>query len=142
MADLADLHNSTVSAASPELHEAVVLDDAVERRQEIRCVVPSFGDGYASDPMGWNPYTTAEGEFWPKEGDRAVLSFAPDGPPVIQWWEPSAPREPSIAGSGVQVIVHGSDPEVHRGSAPGIRIWIGSVVPEEMLDNDLLAKYP
>lgn len=141
MADLSDLHNSTVPAPSPEIHEAVVLDDATARGQEIRCVIRSFGEGYATDPMAWEPYTTAEGEFWPKKDDRAVLSFAPDGPPVIQWWEPAADREVSIGGPGIQAIVHAANSAVKRGSAPGVRIWIGSVVPDGMLDNDLLVKY-
>jgi hypothetical protein len=99
MPNLADLHNSTVSAPSPELHEALVLDDATERGQDIRCVIPSFGEGFASDPMAWEPYTTAAGEFWPKKDERAVLAFPPDGPPVVVWWEPGV-REPDAAIEG------------------------------------------
>ncbi len=143
MADLADLHNSTVSTTDPELHEAVVLDDATERGQEIRCVIPSFGEGYASDPMAWEPYTTATGEFWPKRGDRVVVTAHADGPPVIVWWEPVGERDPDsvTGGDALGVIVHGEDPNVARGTSHSHYVWIGTVRPNFADDLDLLAKY-
>lgn len=142
MTDLAPtLANSTIEPAAPELREGTVLDDATERGQEVRCIVPSLDANLATDPMPWRPYTTAEGEFWPKKGDRVVLGYQPDGPPAIQWWEPAAGSKATVEGPGVRAIVHGADPSVVRGAWPGIRIWVGSVIPDGMEDNDLLAKY-
>lgn len=92
MSDPAGLHNSLVSEASPELRESTVLDDATEAGQEVRCITESLGVQIATDPMAWEPHTTALGEFWPKQGERAVLAFS-DGPPVIVWWDPEE-REP------------------------------------------------
>lgn len=141
MPDPGMLSPTAVDIPSPELHEATVLDSASSRDAEVRCVVPSLDEHLATDPMPWRPYITAEGEFWPKSGDRAVVTAHTDGTPLIAWWEPAGGAAAAIEGPGVRAIVHGADREVSRGAAPGVRIWIGSVVPHGMLDNDLLAKY-
>jgi hypothetical protein len=99
MADPAALANSLVSHAEPELREATILDNATAPGEEIRCESEALGTGLAEDPMSWRPYVTAVGVFYPKRGERAVLALPPDGPPVIQWWEP-AEREPDAAISG------------------------------------------
>jgi hypothetical protein len=99
MSDPAGLSNQLVPEASPELREATVLTDATERGEEIRCTTISLGELISTDPLPWRPFTTAAGEFWPKKGERAVLAFPPDGPPVIAWWEP-AQRESDEGISG------------------------------------------
>lgn len=96
MADVSLLHPSAVDIPAPELHEATVLDNATEQRQTVRCMGAWLGEGLASDPMEWTPNTTAEGEFWPKRGDRAVVSDHVDGAPVILFWRPAADADPDV----------------------------------------------
>jgi len=144
MADAALLHPRSVTVPPPELHEAVILDNATELGQEVRVEGAWLGSQLASDPMGWRPsYVTGAGEFWPKRGDRAVVTAHADGPPVIIWWEPATEREPDAAGGGdgLGVILHGSDPAVPRGTSHPQYIWIGTVTPENIAAFDLLAKY-
>jgi len=88
--DPSQLTAVAVTAPLPELHEAVVLDDASAPGEAIRCIVPSHSEQAATDPMPWQPYVTAVGFFYPKEGDRALLSYQPDGAPLIVWWVPSS----------------------------------------------------
>lgn len=95
MADPSQLHPSAVDIPAPEIHEATILDNAKARGEEVRCIVPFLDKGLASDPMQWMPYTTAEGEFWPKGGDRALVSAHVDGPPAVLAWWPKA-TEPDI----------------------------------------------
>jgi hypothetical protein len=94
MTDLSQLTPSAVSIPPPELHEALVHDDATEPGELIRCMVPSFDPLAASDPMPWMPHVTAAGVFYPKRGDRAVLAYQVDGTPVILAWWPDAAAEP------------------------------------------------
>jgi hypothetical protein len=89
MPDPRVLTPSAVDIPAPELREAIVNEDATALGQEVKCVVPSHADHLTTDPLPWSPVTTAEGEFWPKKGDRAQVAFPPDGPPVIHWWAPS-----------------------------------------------------
>lgn len=96
MPNPAELSPSAVTIPEAELHEAVVLDDAMEPGREVRCTRDSLDHLLADDPMPWAPYVTPDGFFYPKEGDRAVLGFPVDGDPVIlQWWpnatEPDQP---------------------------------------------------
>jgi peptidoglycan/xylan/chitin deacetylase (PgdA/CDA1 family) len=100
-----DLTASAVDIPEQELHEAVVLDDATEPGQEVRCIVPSFAEHLATDPMPWTPYVTPAGIFYPKQGDRALLSYQVDGTPVIVWWEPSNGSMPDgVAAAGTIVL--------------------------------------
>lgn len=97
MVDITELTPSAIELPAAELHEAVVLDDATAIGQEIRCVVESLDPLLATDPMQWVPYVTALGEYWPKAGDRAVVTEQPDGPSVIAFWLPSKDAEPDAA---------------------------------------------
>lgn len=91
MGNLADLHAPhAVDIPPPELHEAILGEDATAPGQEVKCVVPSFDPLKATDPMLWTPYVTGAGVFYPKRGDRAILGYPPDGPPVILAWWPKA----------------------------------------------------
>jgi hypothetical protein len=116
MADPASLANSQVSQPDPELHETTIRDDATGPGQEIRCLAPWLGVGLATDPMAWQPVTTAAGEYWPKEGDRCLVTAQLDGPPLIAWWEPAEDAEPDAAieggGEAPVVSVFGRDGEV------------------------------
>jgi hypothetical protein len=97
MPDPSLLAPSAVTIPGPELRDAVVLDDATARGQEVRCTVESLDPLLATDPMPFKPYMTAEGEFWPKKGDRAVISAQTDGLPVILIWWPGAEAMPDVA---------------------------------------------
>lgn len=90
------LSPDAVDIPAPELHEATILDDASERGEEVRCVIPSLSEQLSTDPMPWMPYMTAEGEYWPKKGNRALVTAQLDGPPVIVWWMPGAGAEPDV----------------------------------------------
>jgi hypothetical protein len=86
----AELAPSAVHIPDAELREAIVLDSTSELGTEIRCTIASLDPLLATDPMPWSPYVTPAGFFYPKKGDRAVLGFPPDGPPVILEWWPNA----------------------------------------------------
>jgi hypothetical protein len=88
--DARTLAPSAVTIPPPELHEALILDSATELGKAVRCTVASLDPLLATDPMPWQPYVTAAGAFYPKKGDRALLSYQVDGTPLIVWWEPSA----------------------------------------------------
>lgn len=95
MTDPAHLSPSAVTIPPPELHEAIVHDNASADREEVRCIVPSKDQSAATDPMPWMPYVTPAGVFYPKRDDRAILGFPIDGPPLILYWQPKA-TEPDI----------------------------------------------
>ncbi len=96
MTDASLLHPSSVEIPAPEIHEATVLDDATEPRQEVRCIVPFLDKKLASDPMAWNSVSIAREEYWPKRGDRALISAHVDGPPAIFEWWPAADATPDV----------------------------------------------
>jgi hypothetical protein len=89
--DLADLTPAGVTIPDAELHEAVVAEDAASLGQEVRCILATFDDRYAEDPMPWTPVTVAKvGTWFPKRDDRAIVAFPEGGTPVISQWWPSA----------------------------------------------------
>jgi hypothetical protein len=90
MPDLRKLTTDSVRLPPGELHEARVNESAIALGQEVTCVIPNFDPLKVCDPMAWNPVITAVGVFYPKQGDRAVISAHRDGPGVIIWWQPSA----------------------------------------------------
>jgi hypothetical protein len=90
MPDPRQLGPGAVDIPPPELHDAQVAEDAIAPGEEIRCVVESLDPLLATDPMPWTPYVSPDGFFYPKKGDRAVLGFPVDGPPVIVAWWPQA----------------------------------------------------
>jgi len=142
MPDLTRITPSAISIPSPELREATVLDDATEVGQAVRCVVPSLDSNLATDPLAWTPVTTATGEYWPRSGERALLAYHQDGPPVIVFWEPGEREADAAVGSdALGVIVHGSDSSVARGKGHSHYVWIGDVEPENAVLYDLLTKY-
>jgi hypothetical protein len=94
MPNLVELTPSGVDIPQGELHEAEVLTDATEIGEEVRCVIPTDGELQSTDPMPWQPWTTSKGTFYPKKGNRALVSAHPDGPPVIVWWHPAEDAEP------------------------------------------------
>lgn len=90
MADPRLLGAGAVDVPPPELHDAEISEDATAPDQEVKCVVPSLDLLLATDPMPWRAHFTADGFFYPKKGDRAVLGYPVDGPPVILEWWPNA----------------------------------------------------
>jgi len=100
--DLYELTPDAVDIPAEQLIEAVVLEDATAVGEEIRCVIPSEDLLGATDPMVWQPWMGADGLYYPKKGDRAVLAFQVEGPPVIVLWRPSssAAADAAISGGG------------------------------------------
>lgn len=92
MPNPAALTPDAVDVPDSQLYEAEVLDDAAEAGVEIRCVVPSFAEHLATDPLAWTPYVTASGVFYPKKDDRAIVALPAEGPPAIVAWWPSATK--------------------------------------------------
>jgi hypothetical protein len=97
MPDASQLTPGAVEIPDAELHEATILDNAEALGQEVRCVVPTLDPQLATDPAAWRPLTTVVGEFWPKKGDRALVTRQVGGPPLIDWWEPGA-STPDVPG--------------------------------------------
>lgn len=97
MPNPADLTASAVDVPSPEMHEAEVLDNASTESDEVRCVIPSFGGEFATDPLAWVPHVKSVGVFFPKKGNRAIVSYHKDGPPAIVSWWPEESAEPDHA---------------------------------------------
>lgn len=95
MPDPSLLTPSAVDKALPELHDAIVNEDASAPGQEVICVIPEYDPLMARDPMPWTPVVTPDGFFYPKRGDRAVLGYPVDGDPVILEWWPKA-TEPDV----------------------------------------------
>lgn len=94
--DLADLDNNSIAPAEPVLLEAKVKDNASGVGDEVRCIIAGFDPHQATDPMPWMAYEDSRGIFYPKVGDRAMLAFPDEGPPVIAWWKPKA-EKPDVA---------------------------------------------
>ena len=88
MPDVAQLAAAASEPAPGDsLREAVVREDATEDREEVRCVIASLDPNLATEPLPWTPVVNAQGAFYPKQGDRAILAYPAGGPPVIlQWW--------------------------------------------------------
>jgi hypothetical protein len=95
MPNLTDLTPAGAPRPEPELHEAMILDDATAADQEVRCTRTSLDPLLADDPMQWTPYVTGDGVYYPKRGDRAVIGFPEEGAAVILQWWPSA-AEPDV----------------------------------------------
>ena len=73
-----------------------ILDDATGPGQEVRCRHRD-DPTRATDPMPFTPYTiTAEGTWYPKRGERAIVLEPVNGPPVITDWWPAAGRVPDV----------------------------------------------
>jgi len=96
MDDVRQLGPSAVSSRSPEVFDGLVLDNATAPGQEVRCTRSSDPQA-ATDPMPWTPYSVPAGWFYPKRGDRAVLGYPVDGPPVILEWWPAADAAPDVS---------------------------------------------
>ncbi|HVQ60373.1 MAG TPA: hypothetical protein VMS60_15845 [Solirubrobacterales bacterium] len=79
-----------IDEGRPQDFEARVLDDALAPGEAVRCVLPALAEHLASDPLAWMPYTTPAGIFYPKHGDRALVTEPDGGPPAIVAWWPSA----------------------------------------------------
>lgn len=90
MGDLADLYNGAIAPTEPNLVEAKLHDSAEGPTDEVRCRIPSIDPDVATDPMAFMPFVTGDGVFYPKVGDRALVAFPDEGPPVIVWWRPKA----------------------------------------------------
>jgi hypothetical protein len=96
MADPRNLGPGAVRTPPPAAVEAEIFDEATEPGQSVRCVRPLVDPLTATNPMPWWPYVTGGGVFYPKRGDRAILLYPADGPPVIsQWWPAS--ETPDVA---------------------------------------------
>lgn len=96
MPDLADLYNGSVQPVEAVVLEAVAHDSAISPTDEIRAKVPGFDPNTATDPMQWTPYVTGDGVFYPKVGDRVVIAYPDEGPPIILAWWPKA-EHPDIS---------------------------------------------
>lgn len=92
MTNPAQLSPQSIELPSPEIHEAEVIDTAAVPGDEVRCVIPSNGERFHTEPMQWMPYAGPAGLFYPKKKDRALVSYHGDGPPAIVAWWPSAPE--------------------------------------------------
>lgn len=92
----AELGPRVIGSSAPPLREAVVHEDATEPGQEIKCIVPSFGREWTSDPLQWNPVVKPAGFFYPKKDDRAVIGYPTDGPPFVAQWWPSDSASPDV----------------------------------------------
>lgn len=94
MPEASNLTKQAVDLPEAELQDSRVHDGASGPKDEVRCVIAEE-DG-ATDPMPFTPFVTHAGVFYPKRGDRAILGFPENGPPVILWWQPQA-TEPDVA---------------------------------------------
>lgn len=89
--NLADLGPGAVELPADAVFDMVVLDDATEDRQEVRCRRAVGETTAATDPMPWSPYTVEGlGTWFPKKGNRAIVLQPVDGPPAIVAWWPAA----------------------------------------------------
>jgi hypothetical protein len=98
MDDPRQLGAGAVARSSAQIFDGLILDDAVGPGRAVRCTRPRVDSNAATDPMPWKPFTaiSAGGEFWPKRGDRAVLVYPIDGPPVIVEWWPAEDAVPDV----------------------------------------------
>ena len=102
MPNSAELHASSVELPGPGTLEGEILDPADVPEDEVRCIVPAADGGrFATDPCDWTPYPGPDGLYYPKKGDRALVSVH-DGPDTIIFWEPGerSPDVPAAKGSG------------------------------------------
>jgi hypothetical protein len=90
VSDISQLWNGSIPPTEGNLVEAKLHDSANAVGEEVRCKIPSIDPNTATDPMPWMPYVTGAGVFYPKVGDRALIAFPEEGPPVIIWWVPKA----------------------------------------------------
>lgn len=96
MPNPAELSSSAVGIPAPELRKDEVHEDATARGQEIKCIVPSLGKEWTSDPLRWKVDVTPDGFFYPKRGDEAVLAYPIDAPPYIDEWWPDSEASPDV----------------------------------------------
>lgn len=95
MANPAELHASTaVELPGGELREAEIRDGAATPTDEVRCVIHSFDSRLTTDPCRFTPFSTPEGWFYPKKGDRAIVIQHEDGPDTIVAWWPATDAKP------------------------------------------------
>ena len=92
MPDPASLTPGAVPLTDVPLRKAEINEDATAGDQMLKCRI----GGWTTDFCPWNPVTTAAGEFWPKRGDRALVSVLADDPEVVVWWTPSAGATPDV----------------------------------------------
>lgn len=96
MEDLRQLGPGAVGRPVDTAFDGLILDDASTPDQEVRCTRPGVDRNAATDSMPWWPYPHPDGLFYPKSGDRAVLIYPVDGPPVIDKWWPAADAIPDV----------------------------------------------
>lgn len=116
MGDISELFNGSIAPGEPSLIEARLYDSAEAVGEEVRCTIPSIDPNTATDPMPWEPVVTELGTFYPKVGDRALLAFPEEGPPVIVWWEPKAEHPDHAASAGVEGPAGPEGPKGSTGS--------------------------
>lgn len=93
MTDLTHLGPSAVDVPPASAFAATVRDNAAARGQEVRCHLDGEDPLRLTDPMPWNPVVD-DGRYYPKTGDRALVVYPVNGPPVIAEWWPRAGAEP------------------------------------------------
>jgi hypothetical protein len=96
MDDPRQLGAGALDRSAPTIFDGSILDNATALGQEVRCTRPGVDPWAATDPMPWWPYVTPDGFFYPKRGDRAVLAYPIDGPPVINKWWPAPDAIPDV----------------------------------------------
>jgi len=95
---LTDLGPGAAHLQPDAVFDLVVLDNATDADQEVRCQRSLGETTAATDPMPWIPYTIeGVGTWYPKRGDRAIALHPVDGPPVIVAWWPAPDAPPDVS---------------------------------------------
>lgn len=94
--ELLDLSDKAVALPEQAVYEAVVAEDATNLAP-VRVVVPTFSSDLSFGPAPWSPVTRADGVYYPKRGDRAVVLRPEPSSLWIAVWTPEA-TEPDICG--------------------------------------------
>lgn len=87
--DLIDLSDRAVAVPEAQVFEATIAADA-DGLAPVRVVIPEFDPDLSFGPAPWMPVARADGIYYPKKGDRAVV-LRPD--PASVWiaaWTPEA----------------------------------------------------
>lgn len=92
MDDLAQLGPGAITSAAPSAREGTILDSPGTPGEAVRCAI----EGRATEWMSWWPYSLPEGFFYPRTGDRAVVLYPVNGPPLLDKFWPADGRPPDV----------------------------------------------
>lgn len=124
--------------------EGVFARDVVAATDLARVIVPDF-HRHQDFECPWMPRVTADGVFFPHEGENCLVVFAPGGDSFVAIWETDRTTPDASIGTGAYTkgfVRHGSDAAAPRPSGYASIEWLGSVEPDNAIDGDTLILVP